>query len=75
MSDLLGMSGPQRLTSQLKVSLEATHRQIPIEPTSEMKRIEQFAIEMEQINYAFSLVKEIRTALESALRNLTHIVD
>ena len=71
MSELSGISGPQRLTSQLKVSLESTQKQPQIEATTEAKEIKQFEMDMEQINHAFKLVGEIRVTIQSALDNLS----
>jgi hypothetical protein len=70
MSDISGVSGPQKLTSQLKVSLESTQKQPAVDSAIEMQKIKQFEIEMKQLNDAFTLMQEIRASLESALRDL-----
>jgi hypothetical protein len=69
MSDISGVSGPQKLTSQLKVSSESTQKTSPIDSAAEM--IKPFEIEMAQIEHAFTLVREIQLSLESALENLS----
>jgi hypothetical protein len=60
------------MTSQLKVLLEreATERPLSRKVSAEREQIEQFEIKLEQIDRAFSLVNEIRSALEAALQDL-----
>lgn len=72
MNELSGISSPHRLVSQARVSLvESTQKQVAVEAPVEMKEIAKFEIEMEHVNHAFTLVREIRTALESALRDVS----
>ncbi len=70
MSEISSLSATQKLTSQIKVSMETTHKMQNIDAPTKMDEIAQFEIEMDKINHAFTLVKEIRTSLESALRDL-----
>lgn len=70
MSDISSISGAPKLTSQLKVSLESIQKQPEIEMATELKEIKQFEAEMQQVNQAFALAKEIRSILESSLREL-----
>ena len=70
MNDISAVSGSQRLTSQTKVSLESTQKPTQVEASIETKEIQKFEVEMEQINHAFALVKEIRQSLEAALQEL-----
>lgn len=72
MNDISSISGPQKFTSQLKVSLETTQKQVPAGAGMEMKEIKAFEAELAQIHHAFTLVKEIRASLESALRDLSN---
>ena len=69
MTDISSISGSQRLTSQPKVSLESA-QQAPVGAVGESQEMEKLSLEMEQIQHAFALIKEIRVALESALRDL-----
>jgi hypothetical protein len=59
-----------RLTSQAKVSLERVQQHAPVEISQPLQEMNSFEIEMEKINHAFALTKEIRLTLESALRDL-----
>jgi len=71
MNEISSISGPHKLSSQLKVSLESTQKQASVESASETQEFKQLELKMEQINHAFTLVNEIRSSLESALRNLS----
>jgi hypothetical protein len=66
--DISGISGSQKLTSKLKVSLESTQKTSPLDSAPEMEEIKQFEIEMA---HAISLAREIQLSLESALKNLS----
>ena len=70
MNDISGIS-THRLSSQPKVSLESAQQQPQIEVSKEIEEMRHFESEMEQINHAFVLMKEIRLTLESALRDLS----
>jgi hypothetical protein len=72
MTDISSISSSLRLTSQPKVSLESPGQQAsPIQVSTESQKMEQIFQEMEQIQLALALTKDIRLTLESALRNLT----
>jgi hypothetical protein len=71
MNEIPGIASSHRLTSQVKVSLESTQKPLSAEASSLTHEIEKFETEMQQLNYAFSLVKEIRHSLESALDKLS----
>lgn len=68
MTEISPLSTTSRLTSKPRVSMEATDEQKAIDPSPELK---QFQIEMDQIDHAFALVKEIRLNLEGALKKLS----
>ena len=70
MTDLSGKTGPQRLTSHAKVSLESTQKMPQTEVLEGPQGLEQLETEMQQISHAFALANEIRHSLETALRNL-----
>ena len=72
MTDISNISGSQRLTSQPKVSLESA-RQTPsaLDANGESQEMEKLSSEMEHVQQAFVLIKEIRVALETALRDLS----
>jgi len=71
--EISSLSGSNRLTSKPRASMEkvAPEQSKGIEASQEMKEMKQFEVEMEQVNHAFALVKEIRQSLESALKNLS----
>ena len=71
MTDISSISGSQRLTSQSKVSLESAQQTTTVGATGESKEMEKLSLEMEQIQHAFALIKEIRMTLESALQDLS----
>lgn len=72
MNELSGITSPHRLVSQTRVSLvESTQKQVTVEAPVEMKEIAQFEIEMQHVNHALTLVREIRSALESALKDIS----
>jgi hypothetical protein len=71
MSEITSINGYQKLSSQLKVSMESTQKPVISEPSIEMQGIKQFEADLEKIGHAFTLVKEIRLSLESALRDLS----
>ena len=71
--EISSLSSSKRLTSKPRASMEkvAKEQTKAIESTQEAKEVKQFEIEMEQINHAFALVKEIRLLLKSALNDLS----
>lgn len=71
MTDISGISGSQRLTSQPKVSLESTQQTPTVAASGESQEMERLSLEMEQIQHGFALIKDIRLTLESALRDLS----
>jgi len=70
MNEISGVPSQHQITSKLKVSLESMQKQRHMEAPLEMNEIKQFEIKMDQFHYAFALAKEIRSSLESALRDL-----
>ena len=71
MTDISSISGYLKLTSQSKVSLESAELAPKIISSQETQELEKLAVEIEQLGQAFTLVNEIRVALESALRDLS----
>lgn len=71
--EISGLSSVNKLTSKPRASMEkvAPEPSKGVEPSQETKEMKQLEIEMEQINHAFALVKEIRQSLETALKNLS----
>lgn len=71
--EISGLSGSHRLTSNPRASMEKviSDQAQEIGASHEIQEMKQFEIEMEQINHAFSLVKEIRDSLETALKKLS----
>jgi len=71
--EISSLSSSTKLTSKRHASMEKITSEPPkrIESSQEMKDIQRFEMEMEQINYAFMLVREIRHSIESALRDLS----
>lgn len=70
MSELSGISGQDsvhKLTSKPRATLESIQEKKEIETSFEVKELEKFKVEM---NRAFSLMHEIRSTLETALKNL-----
>lgn len=70
--DISGLSSTTKLTSKPRASFEkATPAEAKgVECSKATSELKQFEAEMEQINHAFTLVKEIRDSLETALKNL-----
>lgn len=71
MNELSGLSSAHKLTSQRQVSLESTQKSTPLEATGEMKEIKQLEIDLVRFNDAMQLAQQIRSSLESALRDLS----
>jgi hypothetical protein len=71
MNDISGISSQHKLTSHLKVSFESAQKPSQVECALETGEIKQFELQLEQIDHAFTLMREIRASLESALRDLS----
>jgi hypothetical protein len=71
--EISGLSVSSKLTSKPRASMEsaAPEQAKGIEASQKNTELRQFEVEMEQINHAFALVKEIRNTLEKALRDLS----
>lgn len=70
MSELFGIRGQEtihKLTSKTRVSFEAVQDKKEIAASIEMRELEQFKAEMQR---GIALMHEIRSALETALKNL-----
>ncbi len=65
MSEISSVSSATKLTSQRRASMEKT------ETPQEIKSVDNFSLEIEQLERAFSIAQEIRTSLEGALKNLS----
>lgn len=66
--EISSLSAATKLTSKPRASME---RLASSQESAKVQELKQFEIEMEQMNQALALVKEIRSSLESALKNLS----
>lgn len=71
--EISSLSGSAKLTSKPRASMEkiSPQQMKEVEMSQEAKEIKQLEKEMEQVQHAFALVKEIRHSLETALKNLS----
>ncbi len=69
-SELSGVSGPRKLTSKRRASLETVSEKKKIEPSG-LKELEQFKMEMNKIDQGLILAREIQQTLEGFLRDLS----
>lgn len=66
--EISSLSTATRLTSKPRASME---RLASPQEAGKVQELKQFEIEMEQMNQALALVKEIRSSLEAALKNIS----
>ncbi|MCH9627892.1 MAG: hypothetical protein S4CHLAM2_15390 [Chlamydiales bacterium] len=68
--DISGLSSTTKLTSKPRASMDTAATE-QTKGTESTKEVEKFKGEMEQVERAFALVKEIRHSLEAALNSLS----
>ncbi len=69
--EISGLSSSQRLSSKPRASMEKVAPEQQAKEIGANQELKQFEMKMEQMDHAFTLVKEIRGSLESALKSLS----
>ncbi len=66
--EISGLQATSRLTSKRQASMESVQNLDAMQPSQAMKQLEEMQA---QVDYAFSLMHEVRGKLESAYRELS----